>query len=250
MSHARKILLITGGTRGVGAATTRLAAARGWAVCISYLQDKTTAAALAEEIRDAGGEAHVCQADVGRDADVVRLFAAADSALGAVSAIVCNARAPATGLPIDRLDGSRTAQQLDTALLGSLLCVREAARRMSTRKGGRGGSIVFVSPQPLRPGSGVESAEEAAITAAREAMTTTLAKELQSDGIRVNTVRPGAPRTANWSGGIANRTDRAVGPMAMELGAYPEEAARQILWLISDEADRTTGARVEVPHKE
>lgn len=250
MSQARKVLLITGGTRGVGAATARLAAAQGWAVCINHLQDDATAAALAEAIRSAGGAARVCRADVGQDADVVRLFAAVDSALGAVTAVVCNARAPATGLPIDHLDGSRLARQLDTSLLGSLLCVREAAHRMSTRRGRSGGSIVFVSPQSLRTGSGVVSAEEAAINAAREALTTALAKELQVDGIRVNTVRPSAPRSANWSGGIANRADRAVGPMAMELGAYADESAKQILWLISDEADRTTGARIEVAHRE
>lgn len=246
MKHAKKVLLITGGTRGVGAATARLAAAQGWAVCINYLQDDTTAATLAGEIRSAGGKSHACQGDVGEDADVLRLFAETDSALGAVTAVVCNARAPATGLPIDHLDGSRSARQLATSILGSLLCVREATRRMSTRRGQSGGSIVFVDPQRLLAGKDAVSAEDAAINAAREALTTALAKELQLDGIRVNTVRPSVPRTGNWSGGIANRTDRAVGPMAMELGAYADEAAKQILWLVSDEADRTTGARIEV----
>jgi NAD(P)-dependent dehydrogenase (short-subunit alcohol dehydrogenase family) len=250
MRETTKVLLITGGTRGAGATTARLAAARGWAVCINYLQDEAGATALAGEIRSTGGIVHACQADVGKEKEVLRLFAEVDAELGTVTAVVCNARAPATGLPIDHLDGSFASRQLDTAILGSLLCVREAAHRMSIRKGANGGSIVFVNPQPPRTGSGVLSAEEAAITAARDALTTSVANELRGDGIRVNAVRPAAPRVANWSGGLTNRTDRAVGPMAMDLGTYAEEAAKQILWLISDEADRTTGARVEVAHRD
>lgn len=250
MSEAKKVLLIAGGTRGVGAATARLAAAHGFAVCVNYLQDDKTAVALSEEVRGRGGIIHVCRADVGKESEVLRLFAECDAALGPVSALVCNARTPVSRLPIEHLDGRRTVQQLDTAVLGSLLCVREAMRRMSVRRGASGGSMVFVTPQALRSVSGAPSAEEAAITAAREALATTLATELQVDGIRVNTVRPAAPRITNWSGGIANRTDRAVGPMAMNLGTYADEAAKQILWLFSDEADRTTGARVEVACKE
>lgn len=246
MGETTKVLLITGGTRGAGAATARLAAMNGWAVCINYLQDEAGATALAAEIRSTGGAVRACRADVGKEEEVLRLFADVDAALGAVTAVVCNARAPATGLPIDHLDGSRVRRQLDIAILGSLLCVREAAHRMSTRRGAGGGSMVFVSPQPPRAGSGVPSAEEAAIAAARDAITTSAAKELRDDGIRVNAVRPAAPRVANWSGGLTNRTDRAVGTMAMELGAYADEAAKQILWLISDDADRTTGAVVEI----
>jgi len=244
MSEARKALLITGGTRGVGAATARLAAARGWAVCINYLRDERGATALAAEIRAAGGTVLACQADVARDADVARLFTAVTS-LGTVTAVVCNARAPVTGLPIDHLDASRTARRIETAMLGSLLCSRESAIRMSTRRGATGGALVFVTPRGTRAGVH-KTAEDAAINAARDALTTSLAKELRNDGIRVNAVRPAAPRVANWSGGLTNRYDRAVGPMAMELGPYEEEAAKQILWLISDEADRTTGAMIEV----
>lgn len=250
MQKALKVLLITGGTRGVGAATARLAAASGWAVAINYLQDATTAAALCDEIRSQGGAAHACRADVGNSEDVVRLFAEVDAALGTVSAVVCNARAPVARVPIDHADSAHLQRQLDTAVLGSLLCAREAVQRMSRRHGARGGAIVFVSPEAPRTFAGEEPAEETAIIAARDAMTTALAKELQTAGIRVNTVRPAASRTTNWSGGLTNRTDRAVGPMAMDLGPYAEEAAKQILWLISEEADRTTGARVEVPHKE
>jgi len=250
MDQAQKVLVITGGNRGVGAATARLAAAHGFAVCINYLHDHRTAAALVAEIQAAGGVARACQADVAKEEDLLRLFSEVDSALGSVTAVVCNARAPVTKLPIEHLDSARVQRRLDTDVLGSLLCAREAVHRMSTRRGADGGSIVFVSPQALRAGSGSESADEAAIRAAREALTTTLAKELHADRIRVNTVRPAAPRVTNWSGGVGNRTDRAVGPMAMELGNYDEEAAKQILWLISDEADRTTGAVVEVPHKD
>ncbi|MEQ1579035.1 MAG: SDR family NAD(P)-dependent oxidoreductase [Steroidobacteraceae bacterium] len=250
MSETKKVLLITGGTRGVGAATARLAAAQGWSVCINYLQDEPAASALSQEIRNSGNTVHACRADVGKEADVVRLFAECDAALGAVSALVCNATSPVSRLPVDHLEGSLAKRQLDTAVLGSLLCVREAAHRMSRRRSASGGSIIFVTPQVLRSVGAEQSAEEAAITAARDALTTTLAKDLHVDGIRVNTVRPAAPRVTNWSGGLTNRTDRAVGPMAMDLGTYADEAAKQILWLISDEADRTTGARVEVPHKE
>lgn len=250
MHQARKVLLITGGTRGVGAAAARLAAASGWAVAINYLQDAATAAALCEQIRSQGGVAHACRADVGSNEDVVRLFAGVDAALGVVSAVVCNARAPAARVPIEHADSVRLQRQLDTEVLGSLLCAREAVQRMSRRHGGRGGAMVFVSPVAPLAGSGEGPAEQAAILAARDAMTSTLAKELQAAGIRVNSVRPGAARSTNWSGGLTNRTDRAVGPMAMELGTYAEEAAKQILWLISADADRTTGAVVEVPHKE
>ena len=248
MVEPGKVLLITGGTRGVGAATARLAAAQGWAVCMNYLQDERGAATLAAQIRATGGTVQACQADVASEAHVTRLFVEAAS-LGIVTAVVCNARAPVTGLPIDHLDARRTARQLETVILGNLLCSREAARRMSSRHGARGGALVFVAPRGIRVGVH-ETAEDAAISAARDALTPSLAKELRSDGIRVNAVRPAAPRVANWSGGLTNRSDRAVGPMAMELGPYEEEAAKQILWLISKEADRTTGAVVEVPNRE
>ncbi len=246
MNKANEVLLVTGGTRGVGAATARLAAAHGFAVCINYLQDDKTATALSQDIRDGGGIVHACRADVGREAEVTRLFAECDAALGAVTAVVCNARTPPTRLPIEHFDGRRAGQQLDTSVLGSLLCAREAVHRMSVRRGAQGGSIVFVTPQALRSVGGVQSVEEAVLDAARDALTTTLAKGLQVDGIRVNAVRPSAPRVTNWSGGLANRADRAVGPMAMDLGTYADEAAKQILWLISDEADRTTGATIDV----
>jgi NAD(P)-dependent dehydrogenase (short-subunit alcohol dehydrogenase family) len=250
MNGATKVLLVTGGTRGVGAATARLAAMHGFAVCINYLQDDDTATALSQDIRDRGGIVHACRADVGREEEVSRLFAECDAALGAVTAVACNASTTPTRLPIEHLDARRAAQQIDTAVLGSLLCAREAVHRMSVRRGAQGGSIVFVTPQSLRSAVGAQSAEEAAIDAARDALSISLAKELKVDGIRVNSVRPSAPRVTNWSGGVANRTDRAVGPMAMELGPYADEAAKQILWLISDEADRTTGARVEVACRE
>jgi NAD(P)-dependent dehydrogenase (short-subunit alcohol dehydrogenase family) len=215
-------------------------------VCVNYLQDERGAVALVQEIRRVGGVAHACQADVGKNDDVVRLFADLDSALGAVSAVVCNARAPCARVPVEHLESVHLQRQLDTAVLGSLLCAREAVRRMSRLNGAGGGALVFVSPRAPRAGDSEGAAEEAAIQAARDALTTTLAKELQSAGIRVNSVRAAAARIANWSGGIANRTDHAVSPMAMELGTYADEAAKQILWLISDEADRTTGARIEV----
>ena len=250
MSQARRVLLITGGTRGVGAATARLAAAQGWAVGVNYLQDERSAVAFVQEIRRVGGVAHACQADVGKSDDVVRLFADLDSVLGAVSAVVCNASAPGARVPVEHLESVQLQRQLDTAILGSLLCAREAVRRMSRLNGAGGGALVFVSREAPRAGGSEGSAEAAAIGAARDALTTALAKELHSGGIRVNTVCPAAARIANWSGGLTNRTDRAVGPMAMELGPYAEEAAKQILWLLSDEADRTTGARIEVASRE
>jgi NAD(P)-dependent dehydrogenase (short-subunit alcohol dehydrogenase family) len=240
-----KVLLVTGGTRGVGAAVARLAASRGWSVGIGFRQDTRAADALVGEITASGGRALACPADVGVESEVARLFAEVDASLGPVAAMVCNARAASSRLPVEHMDEARLRQGLDTGIVGSLLCVREAVRRMAPS--GMEGSIVFVSPETLPVGNDPEAVDEAVLRAAREAMTVSLAKELQRAAIRVNLVRPAVTRTTNWSGGVGNRTTRSIGPMAMELGPYAIEAAKQILWLISGEADRTTGAIVEVP---
>lgn len=248
MDPERKTVLVTGGTRGVGAATARLAAARGLTACINYQHDEAGALAVAGRIRNDGGKVHLFRADIGREDDVVRLFSDVD-ALGRLTALVCNARAPVTRLPIEHLDAAMWASQLDTAVLGTALCIREAVRRMAHRNGGQGGAIVLASP-PVQGANARDSMEEAVLGAAREALVTSLSASLARDQIRINAVRPASARASNWSGGRTNRTDRAVGPMAMELGPYADEAAKQILWLVSEEADRTTGSVVEVAFKE
>jgi NAD(P)-dependent dehydrogenase (short-subunit alcohol dehydrogenase family) len=245
-----RVLLITGGSRGAGAATARLAAARGFAVCINYSHDEQTATTLVREILAAGGNACAYRADAGREEDITSLFSYVDATLGPLTALVHNARAAGPRLRLDQLGAEALQRNLSTAVLGSLLGAREAVRRMSTRQGGPGGAIVLVGAPPSRGGSSTESVDDAATRGAVEAVTVALAKEVAAEGIRVNAVRPALSRPGlNLSGGTANRTDRAVGPMVMETGTYAAEAARTALWLISDDASRTTGAIVDVAHK-
>ena len=242
-----KVLIVTGGSRGIGAATARLAGAAGYAVCISYLRNEEAASAVVREMSEAGGKALAVSADVSQEADVVRLFERVDAALGPVHALVNNAGILETQARVEHIDAARLSRVFATNVFGSFLCAREAVPRMSTRHGGMGGAIVNVSSAASRLGSPGEYVDYAAAKGAIDTFTIGLAKEVAAEGIRVNAVRPGIIYTdIHASGGEPNRVDRVKSSVPMQRGGHAEEVARAILWLLSEEASYTTGALLDV----
>jgi NAD(P)-dependent dehydrogenase (short-subunit alcohol dehydrogenase family) len=241
------VLMITGGGRGIGAATARLAAQRGYAVCINYQRDRDAADALAQEIAGAGGRAIAVRADVAEEKDVLALFGECDRALGPLTALVNNAGIVDRQARVDAMDAARLQRMFSINVVGAFLCAREAIRRMSTQHGGKGGAIVNVSSAAARLGSPGEYVDYAASKGAIDTMTLGLAKELAADGIRVNAVRPGFVHTdIHASGGQPNRIERLRDGIPMKRGGRPEEVARAVLWLLSDEASYATGAILDV----
>ena len=246
-SASRGVLLVTGGSRGIGAATVRLAAERGYDVCINYRANAEAAAHTVEDARRAGTRAIAVQADIAVEADVVRLFAACDAELGRVSALVNNAAILETQARLDNIDATRLARVFGTNVFGAFLCAREAVRRMSTRHGGTGGAIVNVSSGASRMGSPGEYIDYAATKGALDTMTLGLAREVATEGIRVNAVLAGHIYTElHASGGEPNRVERVKSQVPMGRGGRPEEVAQAILWLLSDDASYTTGALLDV----
>ena len=239
----RSVMVITGGGRGIGAATARLAAERGYAVCLNYLQGRENAESLSNAINAAGGKAIAVQADVSLEQDVVRLFETTDAKLGRVAALVNNAGIVERQSRVEAMDAARLQRVFATNVIGPFLCTREAIKRMSTRHGGKGGAIVNISSGASRLGSPGEYVDYAASKGAVDTMTIGLAKELAGDGIRVNAVRPGFVHTGiHAAGGEPNRIERLRDSIPMKRGGEPEEIARAILWLLSDEASFSTGA--------
>lgn len=242
-----KILIITGGSRGIGAATARLAAADGYAVCISYLRNKPAADVVVQEIAKAGGKAIAVAADVAVEADVVRLFETVDAELGRVTALVNNAGILERHIRVEEMDAGRLSRVLAANVIGSFLCAREAVKRMSTRHGGSGGAIVNLSSVASTLGSPNEYVDYAASKGAIDTFTLGLAKEVAAEGIRVNAVRPGVIYTdIHADGGEPGRVDRVKSAVPMLRGGHPEEVAKAILWLLSDEASYSTGAILDV----
>lgn len=247
MKKSARVLLVTGGGRGIGAATARLAAKRGYAVCVNYLRDRASADRVAQEIRDAGGSAVAVAGDVASEQDVVRLFAECDRSLGPLTALVNNAGIVATRARIESVDAARLERMFRINVVGAFLCAREAIKRMSTRHGGKGGAIVNVSSGAARLGSPNEWVDYAASKGAIDTMTIGLSKELAEDGIRVNCVRPGFVNTGIHAGaGEPDRIERLRDGIPMKRGGEPEEVARAILWLLSEEASYSTGAILDV----
>ena len=240
-------IVITGGGRGIGAATARLAAQRGYAVCVNYRENHDAARRVVDEIEARGGRAIAVQADVSIEADVTRLFETSDRTLGPLGALVNNAGVLETQMRVDAMDAARLQRVLATNVIGSFLCAREAVRRMSTKRGGRGGAIVNVSSGAARLGSANEYVDYAASKGAIDTLTIGLSHEVAEEGIRVNAVRPGFIYTdMHASGGEPNRVDRVKAFVPMKRGGTADEVARAILWLLSDEASFTTGTFIDV----
>lgn len=239
-----KVMVITGGGRGIGAATARLAAAEGYKICIGFKQNSSSAERLANEI---GSKAIAVQADVSNEADVVRLFETVDRALGRVSVLVNNAGIVDLGMRVENITAARLQRMFAINVTGSFLCAREAIKRMSTRHGGRGGAIVNLSSVAARLGGAGEYVDYAASKGAIDTFTVGLAKELGADGIRVNAVRPGIIRTEiHLASGDPGRLERIGATAPLARPGEAEEVARAILWLASDAASYVTGALLDV----
>ena len=234
---------MTGGGRGIGAATARLAAQRGYSVCVNYLQDR----AAADEVVRAIPHAIAVQADVGVEAEVVRLFETVDRELGPLAALVNNAATLERQMRLEEMDAARMQRMFATNAIGTMLCSREAVRRMSSKRGGSGGAIVNVSSGAARSGSPGEYVDYAATKGAVDTFTVGLAAEVAGEGIRVNGVRPGFIHTEmHAKGGEPGRVDRVKSMVPMKRGGQPEEVAAAILWLLSDEASFVTGTILDV----
>lgn len=241
------VILITGGSRGIGAATARLAAQRGYAVCLTYEQNQAAAASVVTDITAKGGKALALQADVGVEQDIVRVFDACTSHLGPLTALVNNAGTLEQQMRVDQMDAARLQRVFTTNIVGAFICAREAIRRMSTAYGGAGGAIVNVSSGAARLGSPGEYVDYAASKGAVDTFTVGLAKEVATEGIRVNAVRPGVIYTDIYArGGEPERVDRVKAAVPMQRGGQVEEVAHAICWLLSAEASYVTGACLDV----
>jgi NAD(P)-dependent dehydrogenase (short-subunit alcohol dehydrogenase family) len=241
------VILITGASRGIGAATAVLAAERGYDVCVNYRVNGEAAARVVQHVEARGRRAVAVQADIGREADVVALFETCDRTLGRLRALVNNAGVLETQMRVAQMDAARVQRIFATNVLGAFMCAREAVKRMSTRHGGQGGAIVNLSSGAVRMGAPGEYVDYAASKAAIETLTVGLAHETAQEGIRVNGVRAGYIYTEiHASGGEPNRVDRVKANVPMRRGGQPEEVARAIMWLISDEPSFTTGSFIDV----
>jgi NAD(P)-dependent dehydrogenase (short-subunit alcohol dehydrogenase family) len=242
-----EVLLVTGGSRGIGAATAVLAARKGFAVAVNYTRNAAAAEDVVRAIRAAGATAVAIQGDVADEQQVLQLFEQVDAQLGRLTALVNNAGIVDSPARVDEMSVERFRRMLDVNVTGSFLCAREAVKRMSTRHGGRGGAIVNVSSAAARLGAPGQYVDYAASKGAIDAFTIGLAKEVAGEGIRVNAVRPGLIETEiHASGGLPNRVRDLAHQVPMQRGGSAQEVAQAIVWLLSPEASYTTMSLLDV----
>jgi NAD(P)-dependent dehydrogenase (short-subunit alcohol dehydrogenase family) len=241
------VLLVTGGSRGIGAATALLAARSGWQVAVNYAAHSLAADEVVRAIRAGGGTAIAVQADVANEAQVLAMFARIDAKLGPLTGLVNNAGVVDVTARVDEMDLARWRRMFDINVMGSMLCAREAVRRMSTRHGGAGGAIVNLSSAASRLGAPGQYVDYAASKGAIDAFTIGLAKEVAGESIRVNAVRPGLIDTdIHASGGLPDRVQALQHQVPMQRGGSADEVAQVIVWLLSDAASYTTMSLIDV----
>jgi NAD(P)-dependent dehydrogenase (short-subunit alcohol dehydrogenase family) len=241
------VLLITGGSRGIGAATALSAAQAGYAVAVNYQSNSLAADEVVRSIRDSGGQAMALQADVSREDEVMAMFARIDAKWGPLAALVNNAGVVDVSARVDGMGVARLSRMLNTHVLGSFVCAREAVLRMSTRHGGSGGAIVNLSSAASKLGSPGQYVDYAACKGAIDTFTIGLAKEVAAEGIRVNAVRPGIIDTdIHASGGEPDRAQRLAPQVPMQRPGSAQEVANAILWLLGPQASYCTGALLDV----
>lgn len=243
----RKVLLVTGGSRGIGAATSLLAAQKGWAVAVNYTANSQAADDVVAQIQKAGGEAMTVQADVANEEQVLAMFEKVRSTLGPLQGLVNNAGVVDVSARLDQMSMARWRRMFDINVLGSMLCAREAIRQMSTLHGGQGGSIVNLSSAAARLGAPGQYLDYAAAKGAIDSFTLGLSKEVAAEGIRVNAIRPGLIDTEiHASGGLPNRVKDLEHLVPAKRGGTAMEVAHAIVWLLSDDASYTTMSFLDV----
>ena len=243
----RKVLLVTGGSRGIGAATSILAAQKSWAVAVNYTSNAQAADDVVAQIKKAGGEAMSVQADVANEAQVLSMFEKVRANFGPLQGLVNNAGVVDVSAKLDQMSMDRWRRMFDINVLGSMLCAREAIRQMSTLHGGKGGSIVNLSSAAARLGGPGQYVDYAAAKGAIDSFTLGLSKEVAAEGIRVNAIRPGLIDTdIHASGGVPNRVKELEHLVPAKRGGSAMEVAQAIVWLLSDEASYTTMSLIDV----
>lgn len=242
-----KVLIVTGASKGIGAATALIAGARGWTVCVNYRSDEAGAQNVVDTITRKGGDAFAIQGDVARESDVLKLFDTVDQKCGRLDGLVNNAGVLDRQMRLENMTVERLERVFAINITGAFLCAREAVRRMSTKRGRNGGVIVNVSSAASRIGSPNEYIDYAASKGAIDTLTLGLSKEVAAEGIRVNAVRPGLIYTdIHAAGGEPARVDRLGVTVPMQRGGTAEEVAHAIMWLVSEEASYCTGTLLDV----
>ena len=240
-------MIITGGSRGIGAATALLAADRGFDVAVNFASNQAAADAVVGAIKAKGRRAFALKGDVASEADMLKLFEACDKQLGQLTCLVNNAGVVDVKSRVDEMSVARMKRMFDINVIGSMVCAREAVKRMSSKHGGKGGTIVNLSSAAARLGAGGQYVDYAAAKGAIDIFTLGLAREVANEGIRVNAVRPGIIDTEiHASGGEPDRVAQSKGMVPMQRGGTAQEIANAILWLTSDESTYTTGAVIDV----